>query len=162
MPIPPTDDDFVPDLRSYLRATQLREGDEGLRETLSVERMVTSGDHQMSRADKAAWAAALDQIEAELLPPTSSSGSPPPAAPALPSKPRARRTRATPFRPRVRARLSTALPHRRTWVNKPAENRDGFRHDSGRIAAAIGEQGRGQERVVSVTSLRPSSGPGIM
>lgn len=55
-------------LREHFARIQSREGDLGLRQALGSERFVTSNDHQMTEQSRKDLLAALDLIEAELLP----------------------------------------------------------------------------------------------
>jgi hypothetical protein len=59
---------FIQHLRACCSSIQRREGDQGLRQTLLVERVVVSRDHQVSPENRQVWLDALRQIERELLP----------------------------------------------------------------------------------------------
>ena len=72
MPTETTEAPYIQTLRWHYRSIQQREGDAALRVTLSAERAATSHDPQMTASDKSEWSAALDLLEDELLPKTSS------------------------------------------------------------------------------------------
>jgi hypothetical protein len=68
MPIRRAANDFAAIMRRYLRRIQQAEGDVQLRRSLSVERAATSGDVQMSVANRRRMLRALDDLGAELFP----------------------------------------------------------------------------------------------
>jgi hypothetical protein len=67
-PQTPPEPVFIQKLRTRFRSIQTRDGDARLRRMLSAERLVSSYDRQMKPQDRQEWLAALDQIEADLLP----------------------------------------------------------------------------------------------